>query len=402
MGTAYDTVEQNIAQNYERTRILKETDQELVEQVRHLETKKLYICRRYQGDADSFKKLIGVDTEHLPHIYEAASYGNAAITLEEYIPGSTLEEILKSGPLPGRRVRAIGLQLVEALESLHALGLVHLDIKPANVILNDNQVVLVDFMSTRTVGRQAECSGERDICKAPEQTERYIADYRTDFYALGVLFNLLLTGKDPKVKRARGQWGVVISRCIAENPQKRWQSLRAISATIKKHFDALLLAILAAVIVFALIFFFRQVHFPKTYEGTSTLKYTLDDEAVRLYLFFENDKGELLREDQLALKANLGTYHEIPLSLRVYGADKKSARDLFLQHLKQADFQILPMDGALPVQVSDAPEDEIGESVLEKVITYGPDCGSNEIVCRLSMKNGDTLKLRQTLTCKKQ
>ena len=60
------------------------------------------------------------------------------------------------------------------------------------------------------------------------------------------------------------------------------------------------------------------------------------------------------------------------------------------------------MDGALPVQVSDAPEDEIGESVLEKVITYGPDCGSNEIVCRLSMTNGDTLKLRQTLTCKKQ
>jgi len=73
-------------------------------------------------------------------------YGDPWIVME-YLPGGSLDDVLSAqGPMPPARVARIGLELVDALRAAHALGMVHRDIKPGNVLLGeDDRAVLTDF-----------------------------------------------------------------------------------------------------------------------------------------------------------------------------------------------------------------------------------------------------------------
>src|SRR5262249_7986290 len=71
--------------------------------------------------------------------------GKPCIVLE-YVPGSTLSERLRKGPLPVSEALQIGLQITDALESAHRRRIIHRDLKPANIkITPDGQVKILDF-----------------------------------------------------------------------------------------------------------------------------------------------------------------------------------------------------------------------------------------------------------------
>lgn len=118
----------------------------------------------------------------------------------EYVEGPTLATLLdEDGPLaPGDVVR-LGMQLAACLHYVHGRGLVHLDVKPGNVVLREGRAVLLDFDIARPAGHPAPPGrphGTRAYM-APEQCLRIPADPRMDLFALGTVLYELATGRAP-------------------------------------------------------------------------------------------------------------------------------------------------------------------------------------------------------------
>ena len=79
-------------------------------------------------------------------VYDTVVHGENPWIIMELVRGRSLSEIVRTdGPLPPERAARVGLRLLEALSTAHAAGVLHRDVKPANVILDGDRVVLGDF-----------------------------------------------------------------------------------------------------------------------------------------------------------------------------------------------------------------------------------------------------------------
>jgi len=122
----------------------------------------------------------------------------------ELVPGETLAECLKRGPLPLEEALRLFQQIGEGLEAAHGKGIVHRDLKPANVLINDEGILkVVDFGVAA-----AQHQGDTQLTKtgyvigspkymAPEQILGKKVDERADIYSLGVMLYEMLTGAPP-------------------------------------------------------------------------------------------------------------------------------------------------------------------------------------------------------------
>ena len=140
---------------------------------------------------------------HIVHVYRVLKALGTAYMVTEYVKGHTLAaELKEKGPLPEVRVQALLQALMDGLLVVHAAGLLHLDIKPANVMLRENGTpVLIDFGSARqTIGRQSR--DVRAVLTPPyapieQYSERGNQGAWTDIYSLGALAYKALSGEDP-------------------------------------------------------------------------------------------------------------------------------------------------------------------------------------------------------------
>ncbi len=120
----------------------------------------------------------------------------------EYIHGQNLKELSAGGPLDVREAIGLALQVARALSFAHERGLVHRDVKPQNVLLNDDgQAKVTDFGIARSldvhgVTQTGTVLGTSDYI-APEQARGQQVDPKTDIYSLGAVLYELLTGEVP-------------------------------------------------------------------------------------------------------------------------------------------------------------------------------------------------------------
>jgi serine/threonine protein kinase len=121
----------------------------------------------------------------------------------QQLTGQTLDTAFFRGNYAAYRVRDfadVAVQLSEALTYVHSEGLVHLDVKPSNVMYSDGHVTLFDFSVARNFkpGERLRVNAGTTDYMAPEQTERERIGHYTDVFGLGVVFYQLLTeGKRP-------------------------------------------------------------------------------------------------------------------------------------------------------------------------------------------------------------
>jgi tRNA A-37 threonylcarbamoyl transferase component Bud32 len=156
--------------------------------------------RRFRAEAVAAARLAHPS---IVSVYDTFSADGMEAIVMELVLGTTMRSDLdQHGPMRLEPVLAIGTQVADALAAAHASGLVHRDVKPANILLSaDGRVLVADFgIAKAAEGNDLTSAGAMvGTAKylAPEQVEGGAIDGRADLYALGVVLYEALTGVPP-------------------------------------------------------------------------------------------------------------------------------------------------------------------------------------------------------------
>ena len=227
----YESFLEAVTTEYDTLRVLKQSPRGTVSVVRHKKSGTRYVFRRYSGSGEVYRRLLPVLCPHLPQIMEAAEQDGQTAVLGEYVQGDTLAELLMGARLTEREARQVTMQLCQALHVLHSMGAVHRDVKPENVILRGSDAVLIDFDAARIYKDESESDTQvlgTTGFAAPEQYGIFQSDERADIFSLGVLLNIMLTGKHPSREMTAGKMGRIVRKCTMTAPEQRYQSARAL------------------------------------------------------------------------------------------------------------------------------------------------------------------------------
>ncbi len=214
---------------------------------------------QFVGDAEFVERFrreaqaaAGLSHPNIAAVYDIGRQGNMPFIVMELVDGLDLAQVLKAdGPLAIAQAVKLALQIAEALKQAHALGVVHRDIKPGNILLSNDQVKVTDFGIARTLSAERLTADQAILGTAsylsPEQARGEAAGPTSDLYALGAVMFELLTGRTPfhaetpvavAVKQiqerpeAPSRWRPevpfaldrVVLRCLAKEPADRYAS----------------------------------------------------------------------------------------------------------------------------------------------------------------------------------
>lgn len=218
----------------------------------HLAADPVFV-QRFQREAQAAARL---NHHGIVSIYDSRTDGGVSAIVMQYIDGNTLRDELDRKALDVHQVLGIGAQVAEALQAAHDAGIVHRDVKPANILLcrpdttNEMQgdvprVCVTDF----GIAKALTDDGAPDLTAtgsmlgtakylAPEQIQGGRIDARTDVYALGVVLYEAVCGRPPFV--AEGDLATAMARLQADPiPPRR------IRSDISRDLEAVILRALA-------------------------------------------------------------------------------------------------------------------------------------------------------------
>src|SRR6478609_493138 len=189
-------------------------------------------------------------------VYTAGEEDGHLYVTMRYVDGIDLAHLIdREGRVPPGRAVDVIAQVAHALDAAHAFGVVHRDVKPANVLLDGDHALLTDFglqrdlrASTR-VTEPGTLIGSFDYI-APEQLEDADVDARTDVYALGCVLFETVTGEVPypretpaakmyahlgaPIPHLDGPLGPVVRRALAKHPDDRFPTAGALGAAARE------------------------------------------------------------------------------------------------------------------------------------------------------------------------
>ena len=167
--------------------------------------------RRFEREA---RAIAAVSHDHVVPIHAVDEHRGLPFLVMKYVPGVSLEQrIEREGPLEPCEVVRIGLQVARALAAAHAQGVVHRDVKPANVLLEATveRALVTDFglasvADEASMTRSGTISGTPHFM-SPEQARGESVDARSDLFSLGSTLYAACTGRPPF--RAENVYGVL-------------------------------------------------------------------------------------------------------------------------------------------------------------------------------------------------
>jgi eukaryotic-like serine/threonine-protein kinase len=217
------------------------------------------VVRRFQQEAKTAAKL---DHPNIIPIYRVESEGGLNYFVMKYISGTSLEDLLeKKEPLPVSEVQRILWEAACALGHAHQRGVVHRDVKPANIMFDhDGRVMLTDFGISKALQAATGFTATGMIIgtphyMAPEQGKGAPVDGRADQYSLGIVGYRMITAELPfsgdsvhtiiykhiyeepplaSVKRPDlpGTLTVAISRALSKDPDQRFPTMEEFATAV--------------------------------------------------------------------------------------------------------------------------------------------------------------------------
>jgi len=258
--------------------------------VRHLITDDLYAMKmlnrdlpniveaqkRFEREATAISKL---QHRNMVELYDfGMSNAGYVYFIVDFVQGKSLFSILKEeGPMPVKRACGILLQVCDAMEYAHQHGLIHRDLKSANILIvhdketdNEDSVRIVDFgivkmMQTPTQAKSQRLTQEGTVVgspkyMSPEQCQGQEQDARSDIYSLGCLMYEILSGKCPfdgeypfaiLMKQVMeeavpinqrfphlnipAELEQIILKTLQKKPDDRFQSMRELQEALRPH-----------------------------------------------------------------------------------------------------------------------------------------------------------------------
>ena len=156
---------------------------------------------RFQREAERAAKLNHL---RIVTIYDFGRLDEGGFFIAmEHVPGPTLKDLLKSERLTVPRALQLGMQIAEGLQVAHQAGIIHRDVKPANIIVQaGDQIKLLDFGIARAQDSQTHLTQSDQVFgtpkyMAPEQWGVGAVSEQTDLYALGIVLYEMLSGRAP-------------------------------------------------------------------------------------------------------------------------------------------------------------------------------------------------------------
>jgi uncharacterized RDD family membrane protein YckC len=237
---------------------------------RYVALKVIHMTGRSSADTQHIERLLQeaiaqarVNHPNVVHIYYVGREERVPFFAMELVPGPTLADRLKEGPLPFREVITFAEQVVDALGHAARFDIVHGDVKPSNILMVDAQTVkLSDFGLARRLSQVTQdpvlVAGTPNYL-SPEASEGKPQDIRSDMYSLGITLFELTFGRlpysmsgsnffdyvrvhrtaavefpDPWPESVPYAWRAVLERLLAKSPEDRYQDYDQLLADVRR------------------------------------------------------------------------------------------------------------------------------------------------------------------------
>ena len=231
--------------------------------------------RRVERFRHEARAIARISHSNICTLYDVGEDGPALFLVMEYVEGATLARRLEDGPLLLPVALRTAVQVADALDHAHRHGVVHRDLKPGNIMLTRDSVKLLDFGLARIRERDEQLPTDATNSAltdagtivgtipymAPEQIEGHEVDARTDVFSFGVVLYEMVCGRRPFVGDSRASLMAaivaadpptvsslqprtpasldrLIVRCLAKDPDDRWQTARDLAAELRWIADA--------------------------------------------------------------------------------------------------------------------------------------------------------------------
>jgi serine/threonine protein kinase len=222
--------------------------------------------KRFRQEALALSRL---NHPNIATIFDFDTQGGTDFLVMEFVEGHTLKDLLSRGPLPEREVLTLGAGIAEALEEAHEQGVVHCDLKPANIVVTrKHRVKILDFGLATLLRREGDVEATQSIAEsssgagtlpylAPEQLRGERPSPRSDIYATGAVLYEMATGRRaypeteaprlidfilheppiaPQMANPRVSAGLerIILKCLDKDPERRYQSAKELRVDLDR------------------------------------------------------------------------------------------------------------------------------------------------------------------------
>ncbi len=214
--------------------------------------------QRFEREA---RALASLRHPHICAVLGLESIAGQPVIEMELLEGETLAARLRRGPMTPAEALPLVIQMAGAVAEAHSKGFVHRDLKPANIMLTDSGVKMLDFGLVKV--DRTSVAGDETLTiggtllgtphyMSPEQAQGKETDRRSDIFSFGVVLYETLTGQKafqadtpagaiaailerepPRLSSGASGWQMVLDRCLARNPEDRWQSAGDLKASLE-------------------------------------------------------------------------------------------------------------------------------------------------------------------------